>query len=234
MTRGPIVTPEIEALIASIYREHPKWKAPEIRNWVIGEIRRNPKGYFPKGIPSGLSPKWPSLSKVQKELATVRRNLAKLSPKDEPWSIGMVRGDPIFSPDVLPTVLAVCKCARSAGNVFSIRQAEWTVRLAAVLHGQPAEYLWYWTARYAGLELASELIERPFNTVSLDAQLIDPEWKERAADQLKNQSAMWRNLLDREQSGKKYPKPIWEQENHEAEQSKNQSRSKRRTRKKGG
>lgn len=95
MAKGPLITAQVEALIASVYEQHPKWKAPMVRNEVEFILRKKNRN-SPKG--------WPSLSIVQKTLATVRRNLANPSPEDEPWSLSTLKDYPI-PPEALPKVL---------------------------------------------------------------------------------------------------------------------------------
>ena len=180
-TRGPTITPEIENLIGSVYREHPKWKAPKIRNEVEGILFERKEG-FPRG--------WPGLSKVQKVLATIRKIDRNPKPEDKPWSIG-TPSDYAIPPEALPAVLSVCKYARQAGNAFTIRQAKWAARLSGVLANQPPSDLWKWTVRYTGAECVSELINRPFDTTALDNQLMglpspqegNPEYREWLARQ---------------------------------------------------
>jgi len=120
MAKGPIVTPEVEVLIASVHDKHPKWKAPQIRNTVEGILRKkNPK--LPKG--------WPSLSKVQKILAQVKRHLEEPSREDMLWSLGTLNEYPI-SPEVIPYVLDVWKLRVARGETFTIREAKWVARLS--------------------------------------------------------------------------------------------------------
>lgn len=136
MPKGPIVTPAVEALIASVYQKHPKWKAPRVRNEVESILRKDNRN-SPKG--------WPSLSTVQKTLATIRKNLANPSPEDEPWSISTLNDYPI-PPEALPKVLEEYRLhqvaknekpeldealSRGAWKVFTIRQAKWVARLSA-------------------------------------------------------------------------------------------------------
>jgi hypothetical protein len=120
MAKGPNVTPEVEALITSVYQKHPKWKAPT----VCGEVRL----LLHKGNPT-LPPEWPSLSTVQKVLATVRKNLANPSCEDMLWTMGTLNEFPI-SPEVIPYVLDAWKLRVARGETFSIREAKWVSRLS--------------------------------------------------------------------------------------------------------
>lgn len=91
------MTPHIEALIASIYEKHPKWKAPAVRYEAISVLRKKDRT-LPKD--------WPSLSTVQKILAKVRREAGKADPEDRPWSLGSLLEYPI-PPEALPAVIKV-------------------------------------------------------------------------------------------------------------------------------
>lgn len=158
MPKGPIVTPKAEALIASVYQKHPKWKAPRIRNEVESILRKEDRS-LPKG--------WPSLSKVQKLLATIRKNLDKHSPEDEPWSIFTLDDYPV-PPELLPRILEEYRHRKSflempddSGPVgeldFSIRQAKWFVRLSAV---KPPELMPGFYIMVAAVERSFELVDR--------------------------------------------------------------------------
>jgi len=127
MAKGPLMTPEIEAQIAKLYKDHPKWKAPEIRNFMERQLREtNPK--LPKG--------WPGLSVVQKTLATVRKNIQAINPEDRPWSIGTLDDYPI-PPEALPKVLEAYKDHTTKGIDLTIREAKWVVRLSATQYSIP-------------------------------------------------------------------------------------------------
>ena len=119
MAKGPIVTPEIEILIRTVHKDHPRWKAPRVRNEVESILRqREPNS--PKG--------WPSLSKVQKVLATVRRKEEEGSEEDELWHIGTIRRFPIPA-EALRDVITfwIIRCGK--GERFTIREAQWLARL---------------------------------------------------------------------------------------------------------
>ncbi|MGA2669907.1 MAG: hypothetical protein ABSF21_00595 [Dehalococcoidia bacterium] len=166
MAKGPIVTPEVEALITSIYMKHPKWKAPGIRNIVEGTIRKNNRK-LPKG--------WPSLSTVQKSLAEVRRNMANPSPEDEPWSTAEINKYPELkieppTPEALEVLFKVWKSRISRGDTFTIREAKWTARLS--MFEQDTKRLSFIASRHARTELIFELISRPFNSTELDRALM--------------------------------------------------------------
>lgn len=123
MPKGPVITPEIETLITSVYRKHPEWKAPRIRNEVESILFEKKLG-FPRG--------WPGLSAVQKVLATVRKNIEKPSPEDKPWSMGTL-GDFPIPPQAMSAVLNVFKLRLARGEPFSIRDAKWVSRFSSAI-----------------------------------------------------------------------------------------------------
>jgi len=170
MAKGLIVTTEVEAFIASIYQKHPKWKAKEVRNEVVALLRKN----NPK-LPSG----WPSLSTVQKVLATVRKNIKEtpIHPEDKPWSMGTLNEYPI-PPDAIPAVLKVLSLVvetnlknKNDDLFFSIRQAKWAARLSHFI--SDISDLFIWASRYAIKEKAFQIIDKPMDsTVEYDRSLI--------------------------------------------------------------
>ena len=163
MPRGPIVTAEVEALIAAIYQKYrSRWKAPAVRNEVSYILRKdNPK----------LSPGWPSLSAVQKVLATVRK--PHDNPQEKPWSTDSLDSYPI-PPDALPVVLKVWKSRIEKGEGFTIREAKWTARLSGLITGliTDIEALSAKTSQYARMELMYDIIGQPFDSTHLDRLLM--------------------------------------------------------------
>ena len=124
MRKGPNITPDVEALIAAVYEKHPKWRAPTVRHEVESILRKKDKA-SPKG--------WPSLSKVQKVLAIVRRtaqeNLDNPLSEDKPWSISTWDECPI-PPEALPSILRLWVYQRERyGHTLSKRCAKWAARL---------------------------------------------------------------------------------------------------------
>ena len=162
MAKGPIVTKEVEARIASVYQKHPKWKAPQVRSEVNFLLRKN----NPE-----LQYSWPSLSTVQKVLATVRRRMKELpvAPQDKPWSIATLDQYPIL-PEALPTVLKVWKSRIEKGEGFTIREAKWMARLSRLI--TDIETLSAKTSQYARTELIYELIGQSFDSTYLDRLLM--------------------------------------------------------------
>jgi hypothetical protein len=123
MAKGPIVTPEVEAFIASVYKNHPKWKAKVVQREVSYRLRKdNPK----------LPPGWPSLSTVQKVLAKARKS-QPLDPQGEDWSVASIEHYPIDR-EALPSVLELCRFRQEKwGNRLTIREAKWASRLSLAL-----------------------------------------------------------------------------------------------------
>jgi hypothetical protein len=181
----------------------------------------------------------PEIEVLERKISHYRKELNKLSSKDPPWSIIGSLGDCSISPEALPAVLAVCKYAREAGNVFTVSQAKWAAKLSGLFRDQPPSKLWEWTIRYAGAELISQLLDRPLDTLSLDAQLIGIEadtWTKEHLEFRFRETALrlQEQLEEREQSRPKYPPAIWEIENPKEEQSINQSEAKKQKRHNGG
>lgn len=160
MAKGPIVTDAVEALIAAVYQKHPKWKAPEVRYWVSHRLRKdNPK------LPSG----WPSLSTVQKVLATVRRKAKDCNPQEKPWSMATLDEYPI-PPEAVPSVLKVWKFRIENNASLTIGEAKWAARLSGLL--EEIEKLSFKASIYARAESIFALAERIFDSTELDKQLM--------------------------------------------------------------
>ena len=182
MAKGPLVTDEIEAFIASIYQKHPKWKGPAIRNEASYILHKN----NPK-LPVG----WPSLSSVQKVLATARKKANELpdTPLDKPWRMTALDKYPELeiespTPEAISAMLGVWKFRREqavavAGQwssdmqeqPFTIREAKWAARLSA-LFKDDLQKLSDMASRYARLELIYQLIGRPFDSTTADNILL--------------------------------------------------------------
>ncbi len=168
MAKGPLVTGEIEALIGTVYRNHPKWKAPMVRNEVSRILRKEN---------SKLSSTWPSLSTVQKVLATFRRKAKELpdDPQDKPWSMATLDRPniPPIPPEALPAVLNVWKLRIDSlewNFSFSIREAKWAARLSALI--TDTEELSTRASQYARTEILYQLLDRPFDSRGLDSLIM--------------------------------------------------------------
>ena len=159
MPKGPLITPEIEALIASVYRKHPDWKAPKIRNEVESIVFQNKLG-FPRG--------WPGLSAVQKVLAVAR----KPQPPPGPWSLASLDNEDSQSmtPEELRAVFELYERCMKLGRSFSTRDAKWAARLSAFI--EDVEELNREVDRYSVAEDIFESIGRPFNSRWLDCNLM--------------------------------------------------------------
>ena len=177
MAKGPIITEGVETLIARVYNEHPKWKAPEVQAEVSYRLhKKNPN----------LPPGWPSLSSVQKVLATVRKKRKEIpeDPLHKPWSIGTLDKYPIPA-DNLPSVLKVWKLqeekAYKLRNTFpfdfplTIREAKWVSRLCQMIPDD-LEKLSLTATIYAEGEEISERLGHPyFDSTELDYDLVKPD-----------------------------------------------------------
>lgn len=167
MAKGPIVTKAVEAVIAHVYQDHPKWKAPEIQNEVSYLLRTdNPR------LPSH----WPGLSKVQKVLATVRKQAKELpdDPQAKPWNMATLDDHPIPT-EAIPEVLRIWALRMESGISFSIREAKWAARLSAFIFpgSQYARLkISALASKYAQLELIYRLINWPFDSTILDRVLM--------------------------------------------------------------
>jgi hypothetical protein len=161
MAKGPPITEGVEAVIAIVHRKHPKWKAPMVRNEV---------DYILHKEDHKLPPHWPSLSSVQKVLATVRKKDNKPNPEEMPWSTATLDSYPI-SPEALSIVLKMWKSRIEKGDTFTIREAKWVARLSRLL--EDIEKLSSKASQYAQTELMFELIGHPFDSTELDRSLMN-------------------------------------------------------------
>jgi len=202
MPKGPIVTHEIQAFIASIYGKHPKWKAKEVCNEVRSLLRKN----NPK-LPS----EWPSLSTVQKVLATVRKNMKEmpLDPRDKPWSTPSMVKYPI-PPEALPAVLIVWFWVRENLDIdLTIREAQWVARLYATAKNIPIVVLSFISRAHAATEMIYERIGAPYESKhNLDFLLYSfmtkrettDEWVEKVLERWDEGEEWYFSLSDREAS----------------------------------
>ena len=168
MAKGPIVTNDIEVLIASVHRKYPKWKAREVRNEVSSILHKN----NPK-----LDQKWPGLHVVQKVLAVVRKQEKErpINPQDAPWSTAALDSYPrlnieLPTPEALALVLKVWKSRIEKGDTFTISEAKWASRLSGLI--SDIEKLSFAAFRHARTELMYELIGRNFDSTVLDRLLM--------------------------------------------------------------
>jgi hypothetical protein len=151
MAKGPKVTEAVKALITTISRKHPKWKAPEVRNEVsIILCKTNPE----------LHGSFPSLSTVQKVLATNRKNLKELAidPQEKPWSIAALDQSQI-PPEALPKLLEVFAYLLLKKEKewvhLTIREAKWIARLSFIV--KDPEILYSAALEYAEAERVAQI-----------------------------------------------------------------------------
>ena len=166
MAKGTLVTDADEALIVWVYREHPKWKAPEVRNEVSHLLREKNQKLLLKNRRQ-LLPNWPSLSTVQKVLAPYRKIIKESPtyPEDEPWSMSTLDKYPIPH-EAMPKLVEVWKSRTREGHTLTIREAKWVARLSPFLKEELS--LIAKAITYARLEQIYQLAGRPFNSAKLD------------------------------------------------------------------
>lgn len=167
MPKGPPITDAVEALIARIYQDHPKWKARVIQKEVE---------YLLHAENPGLPSHWPGLSKVQKVLATIRKKAKELpdDPQDKPWNMATLDEYPI-SPEAIPEVLRIWALRMESGISFTIREAKWAARFSAfILDGSKYSRRTISTlaSQYARLEVVYQLVGRPFDSTIFERELM--------------------------------------------------------------
>jgi len=149
--RSVLLSPETKALIARIYRENPKQKAPQVR-LKVWEITHQEDPTLPRN--------WPSLSSIQKELAPIRKKLNEPPRDDMPWTLDTLRDNPI-PPEALPKVLQIWLSNQEAPSSppLSIREAKWIAQLSSMT--EDVERLRLVAEMCAELELIGELTNTP-------------------------------------------------------------------------
>lgn len=151
MAKGPALTDEVTGLITSVHRKHLKWKAPMVRNEVESLLlERNPN----------MLRGFPSLSSVQKVLATVRKKELDDLPQDKSWTLDALRDNPV-PPQALPKVFEIwlTKQANPLSPPLSIREARWIVQLSSMT--EDMELLRLVAEICADRELIGELTNTP-------------------------------------------------------------------------
>ena len=169
MAKGAIITDEVEVLIASIHKKHPKWKAPEVRNTV---------GSMLHASNSKISPDWPSLSTVQKVMARLRKKEKEptTDPEEKQFCLATLNQYPI-PPETLATVLAVWKSTIELDGEFTIRQAKWVSRLSGLIAAgflKDTKELSSQAIYYSNLELYHMMLDADLDTTILDILLMKP------------------------------------------------------------
>ena len=171
MAKGYLITPEVEALITSVYRQHSKWKPREIR-MVVRNLLREKSKEDPELLLK-LNTGWPSLSSVRNKLP--KRGKGMPNPKDEPWSIATLsEANYSIPPEAMPVVMAFYKKRLGKNDVLTIREALWAARLFKIV--DPPDMVFDWAFLYATHELVAEEYGKPgepFESKDLDLELIN-------------------------------------------------------------
>jgi len=120
--RSVLLSPETKALIARVYLQNPKQKAPEVR-LKVWQTTHKEDPTLPKN--------WPSLSSIQKELARIRR--PEPSPEDKPWTLDTLRDKPL-PPEALSKVFQIWLYNQESPSTppLSIREARWIAQLSSM------------------------------------------------------------------------------------------------------
>lgn len=151
--RSVLLSPETKALIARIYLENPKQKAPQVR-LKVWKVTHEENPALPKN--------WPSLSSIQKELANIRRKMNEPSPEDKPWTLDTLRDrDNPISPEALPKVFQIWlfNQERSYYPPLTVREATWIAQLSGMTGD--IELLRLMAEMCAEWELIGELTNSP-------------------------------------------------------------------------
>ena len=165
MAKGPLITKEIEGIIAELYLTHPDWPATVIQ----GQLKKQ------------LGNKAPGLSTVQKRLAKIRQRDKEMEAMevveeglDAPWSPSTLGTYPIPA-DTLPMVLRVwqkrlAEQEEGWGWPFTIRNALWSSRLSKLF--DDPEIIWSFASWYSIREKAFGLLRVDPWADDLDTQLL--------------------------------------------------------------
>jgi hypothetical protein len=147
--RSVLLSPETKAIIARVYRENPKQKAPQVR-LKVWKITHEEDRALPKN--------WPSLSSIQKELAIIRRKMNEPSPEDMPWTLDTLRDKPLPA-EALSKVLQIWLTNQESPSypVLTIREARWIAQLSSMTEDEDTELLRMMAEICAEWELIGEL-----------------------------------------------------------------------------
>lgn len=116
----------------------------------------------------------PKLRAIQ-VIVKAAREIPGITPND-PWSLGVRM--PQIPPDATGDLLALWKASLKLGQIFTVRQAMWAVRLRAALRQTTGEELLHWATLYSRRDIEAEQQGRPLaSTRDLDAELAFQEWK---------------------------------------------------------
>lgn len=149
--RSVLLSSETKAIIARVYLQNPKQKAPAVR-LKVWKITHKDNPALPK--------KWPSLSSIQKELANIRREMSEPSLEDKPWTLDTLRDKPL-PPEVLPKVFHIwlTKQENPLSPPLSIREVRWITQLSSMT--DDTELLQQIAELCAEWELIGELTNSP-------------------------------------------------------------------------
>lgn len=169
MSKGPVITKDVDLLIAEVYLTDTNQRAKEVQDKV--NILLQGKG--------------PGLSAIQKKLTKLRNSEAKerLNPLDKPWCIGTVSQFDI-APEALPVVLKIWKMSLllEIEQPFIIRQAMWMARIYKFFPSRDIVTLYNYATLYARREHACELLGIPYDTADFDHELAMSKWEITTAD----------------------------------------------------
>jgi hypothetical protein len=159
MPRGPKIRPHTRQLIARVHYEHLDWTAKEVQHEVNASLV--------KGHPD-LSPDWPGLSAVQKELSKLRKSP---SPQDNSWNVSSLN-ELELPPEALPAVIQVWFNNRvNNSRRFTVREAKWVARLYCII--KDIDELTRTARGYAYSEYITEQYGSRFAIAPLDYHLFE-------------------------------------------------------------
>jgi hypothetical protein len=117
----------------------------------------------------------PELSTLMKRISDYSKEIKDLDPQEKPWAMATLEEYPeLIPPQAIPAVLKVWKFRTEKGISFTIREAKWAARLSGLLAEFPKDIitLSFKASQYARLELIYQVIDRPFDSTSLDRLLM--------------------------------------------------------------
>jgi len=168
MAKGPLIEP-IKPLIASVYRDHPKWKPHEIRMSVRSILREESKEH--PELLLKLNKGWPSESSIRDIIKDISSK-PKLNPKDDHWSlVALSKKDCDIPPEALSKVMFIYEKRLRASERFTIREALWIARLHEII--DDLDVLDCFASAYALREWLDWVLDNPKSyTRDIDLTLI--------------------------------------------------------------
>ena len=194
MAKGYLITPEVEALIASTHHCNTTWKPREVRmvvrNILLGKSKEHPE-LVPK-----LKAGWPSLSSVRNKIKRAKPSKANPNSKDKLWSLATLGDFPIPA-DAMPTVISIYKRVLSGDRELTIREVQWIARLYRIF--DDLDLVWDWAWQYALSEWVNEITRKPdeithkpFDTTELDLELVrNPQYAQESRRDTERAIAIW-------------------------------------------